>query len=97
MAIVELIRLEPGGAPPLVLDRIQWSGAEPPTQAIFVNYAATLLQSFYEPNSGQPKPAFRGRPVPDAVRFMDDDGVEQWRYTLDDDLRTATLEAMISL
>jgi hypothetical protein len=87
MSLTEFIRLEVGGNPPQALICVPWGGIEP-TRSEFLTYAKEELQSFYEPNSFEPKQSYGilrgGQPVPEGVRYVDSERSERWRYTLYD-------------
>jgi hypothetical protein len=87
MGFMERIRLEVGGNPPQILRSERWFGSDP-GESEFLAYAKEALKSCYEGSSLKPKPGFGvllgGVPVPEAIRFLGDDGRERWRYTVYD-------------
>ena len=75
-----------------VILRTPWSGPDP-TLAEFRANAATRLRSYFK-NDGrtgelEPKDEFRGRLIPEVIRFIRDDGTvpDDFRYDLNDLLR----------
>jgi hypothetical protein len=82
MMFVEWLRLENGDNPPQVLTRRPWR-----EHTSMEQYARAALDQVWDwPDTGpQPKPDPRGPAArAEAIRFMDDSGVEVWRLTMDD-------------
>jgi hypothetical protein len=88
---IEHIRMEIDGPPQLLL-RHAWTGPSPSRDS-FLEIASIALRGYfiYEGHGLQPKDefgAFRDKPpVAEAIRFILDDGSEQYRYDLHDMVR----------
>jgi hypothetical protein len=85
---VDLIRLEIGERDPQSLFRLMWPGAAP-NREDFLAYGRTALSGFWkcEGRSIQPNPGYgllTGKPIPEAVRLLDDEDKELYRYDIYD-------------
>jgi len=88
MNTVELIRLEVGDKSPQSLLRRMWPVTIPDRQD-FLSYARIALRGFWrcEGRHIEPQPGyglFTGKPVPEAVRLLDDEDKELYRYDIYD-------------
>jgi hypothetical protein len=87
MGYTEHIRLAVVGNRLQILHGDRWSGSSP-DESTFLDYAKEALEGCYMSGSYEPKPGYGvlrgGVPVPEAIRFMGEDGRERWRYSIYD-------------